>query len=77
MQPERSLPLNDRMNLVFQDSDIIPLFIQENYINLRPCAAHSDLSRMVGMPAAMSCVYSHPGRVAGTAGRREQLHLGR
>ena len=57
MQPERSLSLNDRMNLVFQDSDIIPLFIQENYINMRPGAAHSDLSRMVGSPAAVSYVY--------------------
>jgi replication factor C subunit 1 len=33
------LSVNDRLNLVFQDSDIIPLFIQENYLQYRPYAA--------------------------------------
>ena len=41
-----TLSVNDRLNLVFQDSDIIPLFIQENYVNYRPYAAKSELHRL-------------------------------
>ena len=41
------LSVNDRLNLVFQDSDIIPLFIQENYLHYRPYAAGgSDMARL-------------------------------
>lgn len=40
------LSVNDRLNLVFQDSDIIPLFIQENYPHYRPYAARGELERL-------------------------------
>lgn len=35
MQPDNSryISINDRMNLVYQDSDIIPLFIQVRIAN--------------------------------------------
>ena len=68
MNADSRMSINDRMNLVFQDSDILPLFVQvrapaeqahgsrcadapcaaqENYVNLRPNAAGSDLQRLV------------------------------
>lgn len=34
------------MDLVFQDADLIPLLVQENYLNHRPIIAGSDLQRM-------------------------------
>ena len=40
------MSVNDRLNLVFQDSDIIPLFIQENYVHYRPYAATNELHRL-------------------------------
>ena len=40
------LSVNDRLNLVFQDSDIIPLFIQENYLHYRPYQARNELHRL-------------------------------
>ena len=40
------MSVNDRLNLVFQDSDIIPLFIQENYVHYRPYAAKDELHRL-------------------------------
>ena len=40
------MSVNDRLNLVFQDADIIPLFIQENYPHYRPFAAKSELDRL-------------------------------
>ena len=39
------MSVNDRLNLVFQDSDIIPLFIQENYVHYRPYAAKDRAAR--------------------------------
>ena len=43
---ERSL--NDRQNLMFQDADLMPLMIQENYINFKPTLAGTDdAKRMV------------------------------
>ena len=39
------MPINERANLVFQDSDIIPLFIQvwrsHESLALKPCDAHA------------------------------------
>lgn len=36
----------DQMDLVFQDADLVPLLVQENYINHRPKIAQNDTMRM-------------------------------
>eukprot|EP00898_Chlorokybus_atmophyticus_P003310 jgi/Chlat1/3980/Chrsp26S04217 len=43
---DSSLSLGDRMNLVFYDADLVPLLIQENYINHRPFNARNECERM-------------------------------
>ncbi|CAL8468443.1 g7983 [Coccomyxa elongata] len=45
LESER-LSLNDRIDLVFQDADLVPLLVQENYINHRPKIADSEVTRM-------------------------------
>ena len=51
------LSVNDRLNLVFQDSDIIPLFIQENYLQYRPYAAGAnDLARLQHLAKSATCI---------------------
>ncbi len=40
------LSVADQANLMFQDMDLIPLLIQENYLNHRPKVAGSDKQRM-------------------------------
>lgn len=30
------LPCSDQLDLVFQDMDLVPLLVQENYLNHRP-----------------------------------------
>ena len=42
----REVSLADQVNLVFQDIDLIPLLIQENYVNHRPAACGSEAHRM-------------------------------
>lgn len=43
--------INERINLMFQDADLMPLFIAENYINMVPAsAAADDAARMVPGP---------------------------
>ena len=40
--------INDRINLMFQDADLMPLFIAENYINMiPPNVANDSVERMV------------------------------
>lgn len=34
------------MDLVFQDADLVPLLVQENYVNHRPKIAQNDAMRM-------------------------------
>jgi replication factor C subunit 1 len=50
------MSVNDRLNLVFQDSDIIPLFIQENYVHYRPYAAKDELHRLQLVAKASACI---------------------
>ena len=38
--------LADQIELVFQDADLVPLLVQENYLNHRPNIASDDLTRM-------------------------------
>ena len=47
LSPEStSLSLSDQLDLVFQDMDLVPLLVQENYVNHRPRIAHSEAMRM-------------------------------
>lgn len=45
LETER-LPLGKKMDLVFEDADLVPLLIQENYVNHRPAVATNDDIRM-------------------------------
>jgi len=40
------LSLADQIDLVFQDTDLVPLLVQENYLNHRPRIAPSDALRL-------------------------------
>ncbi len=40
------LSLGTQSDLVFQDMDLVPLLIQENYLNHRPVVATNDQMRM-------------------------------
>lgn len=40
------LSLADQIELVFQDADLVPLLVQENYLNHRPRIAANDSARM-------------------------------
>jgi len=42
----KGMPLSKQMDLVFQDADLIPLLIQENYVNHRPAVCGNHLQRM-------------------------------
>lgn len=40
------LSLGDKAELVFQDMDLVPLLIQENYVNHRPAACGNEAQQM-------------------------------
>ena len=40
------ISLGTQSDLVFQDMDLVPLLIQENYLNHRPVVATNDQMRM-------------------------------
>lgn len=47
LSPESaSLSLSDQLDLVFQDMDLVPLLVQENYLNHRPRIAQSEAMRL-------------------------------
>ncbi len=47
LTPEAStLSLSDQLDLVFQDMDLVPLLVQENYLNHNPRIAQSESMRM-------------------------------
>lgn len=47
LSPEGSrLSIGDQVELVFQDMDLVPLLVQENYLNHRPNLARNDAMRM-------------------------------
>ena len=50
------LTVTERLNLVFQDSDLIPLFVQENYLQYRPFAARNDAERLQIVANAATCI---------------------
>lgn len=41
-----SLPIEEKFKLAFEDPDIISLFIQENYLQMRPATFLNDLQRL-------------------------------
>jgi replication factor C subunit 1 len=41
-----NLSLTDQMELVFQDFDLVPLLVQENYLNHRPKLGQNDAQRL-------------------------------
>lgn len=41
-----SLRLGDKIDLAFQDMDLVPLLIQENYLNHRPALAGNEQQRL-------------------------------
>eukprot|EP00892_Ulva_mutabilis_P010717 jgi/Ulvmu1/8017/UM004_0254.1 len=41
-----SMTMGDRMDCVFQDMDLVPLLVQENYINHRPNIANNEVTAM-------------------------------
>lgn len=40
------LSLGHQSDLIFQDMDLVPLLIQENYLNHRPIVAQTDAQRL-------------------------------
>lgn len=53
------LSLGQQSDLIFQDMDLVPLLIQENYLNHRPIISQSDASRLqvsCPMSSLMGCV---------------------
>jgi replication factor C subunit 1 len=51
-----SLSLSDQMDLVFQDADLVPLLVQENYVNHRPRVAQTDALRLAVLAKAADCI---------------------
>lgn len=49
------LSLGTQSDLIFQDMDLVPLLIQENYLNHRPIVATNDQMRMQAS-RAFSCI---------------------
>ncbi|TPP59788.1 Replication factor C subunit 1 [Fasciola gigantica] len=71
-QNGRQATLNECLDLFFQDYSIIPLFVQENYLNVRPKSAQGNPNRTLQLLAeaskniAMGDVVSKAIRSAGT-----------
>lgn len=42
----RGQPLNEQLDLVFHNSDLVPLLVQENYINYRPLNVTCEISHL-------------------------------
>ncbi|CAL8099615.1 unnamed protein product [Calicophoron daubneyi] len=43
--------INDSLDLFFQDYSLVPLFVQENYLNVRPRAAEGNMTKVLEMMA--------------------------
>ena len=52
----RDLSVSARSDLVFQDMDLVPLLVQENYVNHRPSLAGSDIHRLKFMAKAADAI---------------------
>ncbi|GFR43759.1 hypothetical protein Agub_g4871 [Astrephomene gubernaculifera] len=54
--PAALLSMGERMELVFADSDLVPLLVQENYINHRPTIAPDPASRLRAIAKAADSI---------------------
>eukprot|EP00850_Spirogloea_muscicola_P018255 SM000165S02216 [mRNA] locus=s165:238181:243560:+ [translate_table: standard] len=52
----KNLTMDDRIDLVFQDADLVPLLIQEDYLNYKPASCRSDHQRLECVARAADCV---------------------
>ena len=67
---QASLSLSQKMDLVFQDMDLVPLLIQENYVNHKPNLGVTDEQHMkVGRIICPSMLMDQPS----SADRCQQL----
>ncbi|KAL6746133.1 hypothetical protein V8C86DRAFT_3150089 [Haematococcus lacustris] len=48
----------EKLDLYFADSDLVPLLVQENYLNHRPAISHSESERMRALAKAADCISS-------------------
>jgi hypothetical protein len=56
VQGQGTRSINDRINLMFQDADLMPLMIAENYVSMIPSGVGlDDPKRMVLCPTAPVC----------------------
>ncbi|GIL46547.1 hypothetical protein Vafri_3526 [Volvox africanus] len=57
LEPSCSLlPMSERMDLVFADMDLVPLLVQENYLNHRPTIAPDMSSRLRAIAKASDSI---------------------
>ncbi|GIL93301.1 hypothetical protein Vretimale_15681 [Volvox reticuliferus] len=57
LEPSCSLlPMSERMDLVFADMDLVPLLVQENYLNHRPTIAPDITSRLRAIAKASDSI---------------------
>ncbi|GLI64437.1 hypothetical protein VaNZ11_007707 [Volvox africanus] len=57
LEPSCSLlPMSERMDLVFADMDLVPLLVQENYLNHRPTIAPDISSRLRAIAKASDSI---------------------
>jgi len=47
-----SQQIDRRISLCFNEPDLVPLYIQENFLQMRPTNCHSDLQRLIFLGAA-------------------------
>jgi len=50
-------PWRELSDAVFSDMDLIPLLIQENYVNQIPTKARNDKNRIRYLAKAASCLF--------------------
>ncbi|KAJ1962217.1 DNA replication factor C complex subunit Rfc1 [Dipsacomyces acuminosporus] len=51
-----SLSFSDKLDLYYTDFSIVPLFVQENYIDNRPAGAANDLDTLERLSSAADCI---------------------
>eukprot|EP00271_Cylindrocystis_brebissonii_P022485 TRINITY_DN8672_c0_g1_i1.p1 TRINITY_DN8672_c0_g1~~TRINITY_DN8672_c0_g1_i1.p1 ORF type:complete len:642 (-),score=151.06 TRINITY_DN8672_c0_g1_i1:634-2475(-) len=66
----KRVPLGDQIDLVFQDADLVPLLVQENYLNFRPPDVWTEEQRMDRILRAADAIAE--GDVTTTRVRRSQ-----
>ncbi len=70
------LSMSSRTDLVFQDDSLVPLLVQENYLNHRPAPATDDRTRLKVRGECAGKAQSQPCCCAGLPGQQHPLHVG-